>query len=156
MSKTNKEHLEKLENKALRKVLGVPLSTRITDLHLESNVDPISVRWEAMTAYQSEKYRWHPISDPLYTVSHEKVYNRLKCKSWQISTDITFESIQIRLSKKQNSILTHHNDIDIDLGNRTPLNFTSRLPPWTIINKNINIISKLLTPRPNNTLNKKV
>ena len=82
MSKTNKEHLEKLENKALYKVLGVPLLTRITDLHLESNVDPISVRWEAMTAYQSEKYRRHPTSDPLYTIARERIHNRLKRKSW--------------------------------------------------------------------------
>ena len=53
MHNANKSHLEKLEKKALRKILGAPLSTRIMDLHLELNVNPILVRCETMTAYQS-------------------------------------------------------------------------------------------------------
>ena len=57
MSNTNKKQIEKLENKALWKTLGVSLSTGILDLHLESNTDPTSARWETMTAYQSKKYR---------------------------------------------------------------------------------------------------
>lgn len=47
MSKTNLNKLQCLQNKALRKALGVPLSTRVQDLHLEAKIDPLIVRWEA-------------------------------------------------------------------------------------------------------------
>ena len=41
MSKTNLNKLQCLQNKALRKALGVPLSTRVQDLHLEAKIDPL-------------------------------------------------------------------------------------------------------------------
>jgi len=57
LSVSNMHKLEILENKALRKIIGVPISTRTVDLHLESNVQPIKVKWETSIAFQSEKYR---------------------------------------------------------------------------------------------------
>ena len=33
---------------------GVPSSTRISDLHLESNMPPLKSRWDAAAAFQSE------------------------------------------------------------------------------------------------------
>ena len=43
--------LEILENKALYKIIGVPISIRTVDLHLESNVQPIKVKWEISIAF---------------------------------------------------------------------------------------------------------
>jgi len=97
-----------------------------------------------MTAYQLEKYRRHLQTDPLYIVAHEQIKHRLKRKSWQISTDVTFKSLNINSSKKTKLNTTLSNQNNITLHNRLPLNFVSKLPPWTIINDNVKIIWKLL------------
>ena len=81
LSVSNRYKLETLENRALRKIIGVPISTRILDLHLESNIPPIRTRWDASVAFQSEKYRRHSISDPLNVLAYEQIKPRLKCKS---------------------------------------------------------------------------
>ena len=44
ISNSNKKKIEILENRILQKILDIPILTRISDLYLESNVDPISVR----------------------------------------------------------------------------------------------------------------
>ena len=67
-----------MKNKALRKILDMPISTRILDLYLELNIDLILVRWEIISAYQSEKYRWHLQSDSLYAITHKNITNKLK------------------------------------------------------------------------------
>ena len=81
MSKTNLGKLQIIQNKALRKILGVPLSTRIQDMHLECNIQPLEVRYQVATAYQAEKYRRHPPDDPLYTLAHAVPPSRLKRKT---------------------------------------------------------------------------
>ena len=40
LSASNVHKLEILENRALRKIIGIPISTRTLDLHLESNIQP--------------------------------------------------------------------------------------------------------------------
>ncbi len=66
MSKTNVNKLQTLQNKALLTILGVPRSIRIHDIHLEAIVPPLVARYEAATAYQSEKYQRHAPTDTLY------------------------------------------------------------------------------------------
>ena len=57
MLNSKKRQIEVLKNKVLCKILGIPISTRISNLYLESNIDSISVQWETIIAYQSEKCR---------------------------------------------------------------------------------------------------
>jgi hypothetical protein len=93
MSRTNLEKLQRLQNKALRVILGVPRSTRIYDLHLEANVTSLIARYEAATAYQAEKYRRHPTDDPLYSLAHADPPSRLKQRTWQhYSIDILVQA----------------------------------------------------------------
>ena len=100
LSKTNARKLETLENRALRKIIGVLSSTRILCLHLESNILPIKLRWDPNVAFQSEKHRRHLNDDPLCNLSHETSTNRLKRKSWQTMSDNIFNLANINLSKK--------------------------------------------------------
>ena len=89
-----------MENRALRKIVGVPISTRILDLHLESNIPPIKTRWEASVAFQSEKYRRHSISDPLNILAYKQIKPRLKRKSWQTTSNEIFKRINVQPFKK--------------------------------------------------------
>ena len=78
LSASNIHKLKILENRALYKIIGVLISTRTLDLHLESNIQPIKVKWEISTAFQSEKYRRHLATDPLFYLAHENTKSRLK------------------------------------------------------------------------------
>ena len=83
MSLTHFDKLQRLQNKCIRVILGVPTSTRIQDLHLESNLQPLSARCDAATAYQAEKYRRHSPDDPLYVLAHQDPPTRLRSRTWQ-------------------------------------------------------------------------
>lgn len=102
--------------------MGVPRSTRILDLHLEANVTPLAARFEVATAYQAEKYRRHPIEDPLYTLAHAVPPNRLKRRTWQHVSDEILERVSINPShptplpqstSNQNNALHYINDGDL-------------------------------------------
>ena len=104
MSKTNLDKLQCLQNKALRVALGVPLSTRVHDLHLEANVTPLIARYEAATAYQAEKYRRHPPDDPLYKLAHANPPTRLKRKTWQHYSEEILQRVGIDPSREPLSV----------------------------------------------------
>ena len=182
MSKTNLDSLQRLQNKALRIVLGVPRSTRIEDLHLEANITPLEARYRAATAYQAEKYRRHPPNDPLYTLAHATPPTRLKRQTWQHYSDDILYEVGIDPSRNLSSISSntppaadssttidestsaaeestpmhfimgedHHfsplpDEYEplISLHHRQPLNFTSRVPPWTTQSPNVKIVSDI-------------
>jgi hypothetical protein len=73
LSRTNLEKIQRIQNRALRIVLGVPKSTRIDALHFEASVPPIKIRFDIATAYQAEKYRRHPVTNPLFTTAHQSL-----------------------------------------------------------------------------------
>ena len=87
MCQTRIDTLQRLQNRALRLILGVPRSTRIHDLHLEAKIEPLPVRWDAATAYQAEKCHRHPPDDPLYMLAHATPLRRLKQQTWQHASD---------------------------------------------------------------------
>ena len=97
MSATNLQKVQVLQNKALRKILGVPcpLSTRIEDLHHKANITPLAVRYQAATAYQAEKYHRHPTNDPLNSLARAAPSRRLKQRTWQHVSDEIFYDITI-------------------------------------------------------------
>ncbi len=95
MSKSNVNKLQTLQNKSLRTILGVPRSTRMHDLHLETNVTPLVARYEAATAYQAEKYQRHAPTDPLYQLAHNISPTQLKRKTWQKTSENIFLKVGI-------------------------------------------------------------
>lgn len=105
MSRTNLDRLQCLWNKDLCKLLWVPSTTRILDLHLGANVipptanaTPLTARYEAATAYQAEIYRRHPVEDPLNSFTHAIPLNRLKRMTWKDISDGILEKAGINLS----------------------------------------------------------
>ncbi len=95
MSLTHRDALQRLQNKCLRVILGVPTSTRVQDLHLESNIQPLANRWEAATAFLAEKYRRHPPDDPLYALAHQTPPTRLRRRTWQHYSSETLSRLGI-------------------------------------------------------------
>ena len=99
MSKTNLNKLQRLQNKTLREILGLPLSTRIQDLHLECNIEPLEVCYQVATAYQAEKYERHQREDPLYSLAHAFPPSRLTRKTWQHYSHDIFHRVGIDSSR---------------------------------------------------------
>ena len=126
LSASNMHKLEILENRALHKIIGVPMSTRILDPHLESKTPPIKSRWDASIAVQSEKHRRHLILDPLHDLAHEQTATRLKRKSWQIMPDKIFNRVNIMPFKKTRT----------SYANALNIMHTSSLPPSSTCNSN--------------------
>ena len=51
LSRSNLEKIQRIQNRALRIVLGIPRSTRIDALHFEASIPPIKIRFDIATAY---------------------------------------------------------------------------------------------------------
>jgi hypothetical protein len=130
MSKTNLATLQRLQNQALRIILGVRLSTRIDALHYEANLPPIMVRYQLATAYYAEKYRRHHPTDPVYIIAHQSLPNqRLKRSSWQYESDRILISAGFHPSRNDD-----HKPCPtslISLGSRRPLLFLPCIEPWS-------------------------
>jgi hypothetical protein len=130
MSRTNLAALQRLQNQALRIILGVRLSTRIDALHYEANLPPLMVRYQFSTAYYAEKYRRHPPSDPLYIIAHQSLPNqRLKRSSWQFESDRILISAGFHPSRNDD-----HRPCPtslISLHSRHPIIFIPCIAPWT-------------------------
>ena len=147
MTATNMKTLQWLQNKALHKSAGVPLSTRVHDLHLESNVILLAVRYEATIAYQAEKYRRHPSDDPLHILAHAQPPSRLKRKTRQHYSDDILSIVHIDHSHNTTTppleSNSNSNSTTISLHSRQPLHATSCIAPWTSFGTNIKIVSKI-------------
>ena len=126
LSLTQIKKLETCEHEALFKILEVPLSIRISDLHLEVNVCPLVAWWKTSTVYQAEKYCQHPVNNPLRKAAFITFQNRSKRRSWQSASINILHKVNIQPS------LSHCNNMrnnNIALHDRKDLNFTSQSVP---------------------------
>lgn len=131
MLKSNLMHLQQMQNKALRLILGVTRSSRIQDLHLEANIPSLDIPFKIITAYHAEKYRRHAADDPLYQLAHSLPPSRLKRKTWQHFSDTILD--QMGIDTCRNGVI-HRLDGHIPMDNRQPLEFTSQVATWNVIN----------------------
>jgi hypothetical protein len=129
MSTTSLAKLQRIQNHGLRIALGVPRSTRIDSLHYEAAVVPLQVRYDVATAYQAEKYRRHPQTDPIFETAHRALPpSRLKRSNWQYRSDQVLEEAGFYPAR-----LDVHQRCPpnlCSLASRRPIAFIPDIPPW--------------------------
>ena len=132
ISTTNMKKLQRIQNKALRIILGARLPTPTNDLHLEANIPPLHLRYQFATAFQAELYRRYPSDDPLYQLAHQALPNkRLKQRSsWQYISDSVLLSAGIFPSR--NDVHVPPPDETLSLATRRPINVMPHLAPWDL------------------------
>ena len=79
-AKTNKSRLDKIQNMALRVILGAMKTTPVHDMEKTANVEPLERRRSLKILFQGEKLRRLP-SHPLHTNLAQPTKNRLKRQS---------------------------------------------------------------------------
>ena len=79
-AKTNKSRLDKIQNMALRVILGAMKTTPVHDMEKTVNVEPLERRRSLKILIQGEKLRRLP-SHPLHTNLAQPTQNRLKRQS---------------------------------------------------------------------------
>ena len=79
-SDTNKAKLDKVQNMALRTILGAMRSTPVSDMQKVTDLQPLEMRREQKTLIQGEKMKRLP-SHPLHQKLRETPKHRLKRKS---------------------------------------------------------------------------
>ena len=79
-AKTNKSRLDKIQNMALRVILGAMKTTPVHDMEKAANVEPLERRRSLKILIQGEKLRRLP-SHPLHTNLAQPTKNRLKRQS---------------------------------------------------------------------------
>ena len=79
-AKTNKSRLDKIQNMALRVILGAMKTTPVHDMKKTANVEPLERRRSLKILLQGEKLRRLP-SHPLHTNLAQPTKNRLKRQS---------------------------------------------------------------------------
>ena len=79
-AKTNKSRLDKIQNMALRVILGAMKNTPVRDMEKTANVEPLERRRSLKILIQGEKLRRLP-SHPLHTNLAQPTKNRLKRQS---------------------------------------------------------------------------
>ena len=79
-AKTNKSRLDKIQNMALRVILGAMKTTPVHDMEKAANVEPLERRISLKILIQGEKLRRLP-SHPLYTNQAQPTKNRFNAKA---------------------------------------------------------------------------
>lgn len=107
----------------------MPRSTRIDSLHFEAALPPLHVRYDVATAYQAEKHRRHPPTDPIYRTAHQVLPpSRLKRSNWQYHSDAVLARAGLYHAR-----LDDHRPSPpglISLQSHQPLHFVPSIPPW--------------------------
>lgn len=121
MANTHMNDIQRLQNRALWVILGVPQATRVYDLHLEANLPPLIVRYKVATAYQEEKYCCHSPNDPLYSLAHTPLSICLAQSTWQQTFDMVL--LHLGIAPSQNPSFTP------SINPPSPTTSSSFLPP---------------------------
>ena len=131
MSKTNLAALQWIQNQASCIILGVQLSTCLDALHYEASIPPLHTRSHFATALCAEKYRRHPLNDPLYQIAHQTLPpSHLKQSSWQYQSDTIWRSIGF--SSAWNDDHTPCLVSLTSLSPRKPISFLPDIAPWDL------------------------
>ena len=86
-SKTHLETIQRVQNDALRAVVGAAATCPIDFLHLEANIEPIKNRLEKNDLLLREKYKRLPETDPRRELMESKKQVRLKTRlGWREMT----------------------------------------------------------------------
>ena len=89
LSATQIESIEKVQRSAARLILGVKRCFSNLDVLLEANLQPLVHRLRHATAFQAERCRRLPPTNPLYILAHSALpRKRLRLRSsWQYLSD---------------------------------------------------------------------
>ena len=115
ISKSMQEALQRVQNDALRSIVGAAATTPTDFLHLEANVEPLSLYLDKADQLLREKYKRLPEGDPRKELLNKKAQIRLKTRlGWRersksnahgISEDFKVEEIKPPLEPWRNTTL---------------------------------------------------
>ena len=80
ISKTRLESLQKVQNDALRAIVGLTATCPRDFLHLEANVEPLKLRYAKNNILLRERYKRYPPSDPRKHLLEKKASVRLQSR----------------------------------------------------------------------------
>ena len=80
ISKTRLESLQKVQNDALRAIVGLTATCPRDFLHLEANVEPLKLRYAKNNILLRERYKRYPPSDPRKRLLEKKASVRLQSR----------------------------------------------------------------------------